>query len=55
MTNEHYTTIYIDFTDEELALIDAHAANVGEDRQTLLQHMLKEIIADIKAEQLTKN
>ena len=53
MPQEHYTTIYIDFTDEELALIDAHAAYMGEDRQTLLQRMLKEIIADIKAEQNT--
>ena len=53
MTNDNYTTIYIDFSDEELALIDEHAAYMGEDRQTLLQRMLKEIIADIKAEQNT--
>ena len=48
MTEEHYNTIYIDFTDEELALIDEYAAYIGEEREAMLQKMFEQIINDIK-------
>ena len=46
------TVIYIDFTKDELMFIDAYAKVIGEDREALLQRILKKVIAQIERELL---
>ena len=50
MGMKQYTTIYIDFTEDELELIDECANYSGEDRETLLHRMLKDVIEQIRKE-----
>ena len=52
MEREQYTTLYIDFTEDELELIDEYAKYNGEDREELLQRMLKNVIEQIRGEML---
>ena len=42
------STIQIDFTEEELAFIDAYAAYTGEERDVMLQRILQQVIKELK-------
>lgn len=50
MLQDNYITINIDFSEEELIFVDEYAAYCGEERETLLQRLLQEVIEDIKVE-----
>ncbi len=40
--------IFVDFSEEELEYIDSYAKLIGEDRETLLQRIFKDILVQIK-------